>query len=329
MSNARRDQVMKIVEQLAPLLSELEEQRQLAMARRKKGQSYAMVAGGVWALIAIVWIANFPTPVFPFIASVAGFVITYLIIHSQFIGKARSEYQSAYKSRVLTAVTKLIQPAMSYRPHEGISKAVFKSAGIYSSRIDRYHSEDLFIGDVGETSVCFSEVKAERKDTSTDSKGNTTTSWHTIFDGIFFMADFHKEFSTWVTVQPDFAEKTFGWLGKKFQKLGGSVVHLENPEFEKAFVVRGGDQVEARYILTPNMQQNLLDLRKFHGDSLRLAFKDSKVVMGFSVRENWFEPDFFKPSYEVRQIEGFVLEMQACCSIVEMMNLNTRIWTKQ
>ena len=319
---------MQVIEKLAPLLGELEDQRQLALKKRKKGQKYAWIAAAIWAVIAIIVTANISTPVLPIVASFVGFVITFLIIYSLFIGKFRAEYERAYKSQVLTEVTKSIQPGMRYRPSEGISKAVFKSAGIYKSRIDRYHSEDLFIGDVGDTAVCFSEVKAERKDTSRDSKGNTKTSWHTIFDGVFFMADFHKDFSTWVTVEPDFAEKTFGWLGKKFQKMGGSVVHLESPEFEKAFVVRGGDQVEARYILTPSMQENLLDLRRLHGDSLRLAFKDSKVIMGFTARENWFEPDFFKPSHEVRQIEGFVLEMQACCSIVEMMNLNTRIWTK-
>lgn len=197
------------------------------------------------------------------------------------------------------------------------------------SRIDRYSPEDLFHGKVGETEVYFSEVKAERRDSTTDSNGRSRTKWVTLFDGVFFMADFHKDFTTWATVTPDFAEKTFGWLGEKLQNMGGNVVRLENPEFEKAFVVRGGDQVQVRYILTPDMQSRLLDLRATLNRRMMLAFKDSRVIMLFNVKENWFEPNVSESAHNAWQIKKFVHEMQTCCSIVEDLNLNTRIWTKQ
>ncbi|MGJ8673200.1 DUF3137 domain-containing protein [Rubritalea sp.] len=323
-----REQVIAVIEQQAGLLGELEDQRQVALKKQKKGNGFVGVAALVWLLIGVMIMSSSDIGLMGLIIAVVGFVISFCVLNAVFIGKHRKEYLQAYKERVLTEVTKAIQPGMQYRPHEGISEALFKSPGLIKSRIDRYHSEDLFSGRVGETELYFSEVKAERKDTSTDSKGRTQTSWKTLFDGVFFMADFHKDFSTWATVTPDFAERTFGWLGKKLQKLGGSVIHLENPEFEKAFVVRGGDQVEVRYVLTPDMQERLLKLRSVLGDNVMFAFKDSKVVMLFATHGNWFEPDFKKPSYDVSQIEKFVMEMQTCCEVVETMNLNTRIWTK-
>lgn len=327
MSQSRRELVMSVIEKLAPLLGSLEDQRQDALKKRSKGMSFVCLAAVVW--LGVAFAVAQKVGMFGLIVALIGFGVTFAILHSLFIGKHRKKYEEDYKQRVLTEVTRAIQSGIHYKPHEGISKQLFKSVGLVESRIDRYSSEDLFLGDVGDTEVYFSEVKAERKDTSRDSKGNTRTSWKTLFDGVFFMADFHKDFSTWATVTPDFAEKTFGWLGKKLQKLGGNVVRLENPEFEKAFVVRGGDQIAVRYILTPDMQERLLQLRDVFGHDMMVAFKDSKVVMLFATHSNWFEPDFNRPSHDVGQIEKFVSEMQLCCSVVETMNLNTRIWTKE
>ncbi|MFD2159500.1 DUF3137 domain-containing protein [Rubritalea tangerina] len=318
-----------MIDSISPLLSQLENQRQEAIEKRSKGFMSIAGAGVVSFLVGGIIASASGEGGAGLITGVLLFVVSYVVVHNVFIGKYKAEYLRDYKLRVLSEVARKVQPGMEYQPSQGISQSLFKSTGLVSSRIDRYHSEDLFTGHVGETEVWFSEVKAERKDTKRDSEGNTRTTWKTLFDGVFFMADFHKEFSTWATVTPDFAERNFGWLGKKLQKLGGDVVHLENPEFEKAFVVRGGDQVAVRYILTPDMQDRLLSLRAALGDSVMLAFKDSKVVMLFSTQSNWFEPDFGKASNDLGQLENFVLEMNACCDVVEMMNLNTRIWTKE
>lgn len=55
---------------------------------------------------------------------------------------------------------------------------------------------------VGSTSIEFSQVHAEYKTETThrDDDGHETTDehWHTIFQGIFFIADFNKDFRTQV-----------------------------------------------------------------------------------------------------------------------------------
>lgn len=328
MSHSRNEQVRQVLTELEPLLTRMEMARLDILKRIAKSYVVMVIAGVCWAAVCVVLLSQ-SGGLGSFIMPLIGFAISLFVIQAIYVGGRKKAYIHHYKSKVLTQVTRIVQSEMSYLPNQGISQSLFKSSGIHSSRIDRYKSEDLFVGNVGETKVHFSEVKAERKDTSTDAKGNTRTSWKTVFDGIFFMADFHKEFDTWVTVMPDFAERSFGWFGKKLQNLGGSIVRLENPEFEKAFVVRGGDQVAARYILTPDMQERLLQLRKYHGDSVKLVFKDSNVILTFDSSLDWFEPDFYKPSNDSRQIASFVMELQSCCGIVEMLNLNTRIWTKE
>ena len=78
---------------------------------------------------------------------------------------------------------------------------------------------------------------------------------------------------------------------------------MENPEFEKAFVVRGTDAVEARYILTPDMQERLLALRGRLGADVRFAFRESHVFMGIPNDEDWFEPDWNQPAESPGQMQ--------------------------
>ncbi|GAA5497434.1 hypothetical protein Rhal01_03630 [Rubritalea halochordaticola] len=321
MSSSRSDVFSRAVANLNPLLSELEQMRLHSLDQRAKGTRYMWISALCCLPLLILG---------PFGLVLGGIVtaIACAVIYSRYFASFRKDYEQTFKYRVLTQLTKEVQPGLEYRPGEGLPQYVFEAAGLHSGDIDRYHTEDLFCGKIGDTDVWFAEVKAEDKRTRTDSKGNTETYWVTIFEGILFIADFHKHFASDVTVMPDVGEKHFGWLGKMMQNIGGNVVRLESPDFEREFVVRGRDQVEARYILTPDMQERILQLRSVLGGSLCMAFRNSKLHLSFENHGNWFEPDYFRPSGDFSQLAQFVREMQYCCGIVEQMNLNTRIWTK-
>lgn len=333
MSGSNRDLVSEVMEGLRPLFDDLESQRQFGRKRIRQGQGYLLMAGGICAvggfLLGVIISAAGGAFIFGLVMGVIGFVISWVMIHRNVIGGHKAFYLNRFKGELLPQVVRHLYPEMNYEPRSGASKALFQGSELVKGRIDRYRSEDLFHGKVGATGLWFSEVKAEREDSSTDAKGNRTTRWVTLFDGLFMVADFHKHFRTWVSVMPDVAERNFGWIGKAVQNLGGGIVRLENPEFEQAFVVRGGDQVEARYILTPDMQERLLQMRRFFGAGLKLVFKQSSVCLVFSRKGNWFEMNYDVPSWHRGQIDQFVQQVSWCCGVVEMLNLNTRIWTKE
>ena len=144
-------------------------------------------------------------------------------------------YRSRYKQDVFARVTSALAPGMTYYPQHFIAENDYTGCGLQSSRIDRYSGQDYFEGHVGGTHLIFSEIHAEREESRKDSKGNRRTYWVTVFKGIFFMADFPKHFQGQVIIEPDVAEATFGWLGRKLQGMSSDLVRLENPEFEKAF----------------------------------------------------------------------------------------------
>jgi hypothetical protein len=238
-------------------------------------------------------------------------------------------YRSRYKQDVFARVTSALAPGMTYHPQHFIDENYYTGCGLQSSRIDRYSGQDYFEGHVGGTHLIFSEIHAEREESRKDSKGNRRTYWVTVFKGIFFMADFPKHFQGQVIIEPDVAEATFGWLGRKLQGMSSNLVRLENPEFEKAFKVRATDQVEARYLLTPSFQDRLLELRKFWGGKIGMSLLRSNLYLAIPNREDWFECSSKVRAGDRAQIERFASQLIAVLNVVNQLDLNTRLWTKE
>ena len=305
----------------------LERVRQEVIAKHGDGRRVIMlsllgvvVAGGLLAAVSgngLLFLAAIPL----------GLIVSGVVYHIYF-GKGKKRYETMFKVGLIGPMVKSVEPEMNYDPGNGISESLFVSSELFGNRPDRYHAEDLFHGRIGKTDIMFSEVHAEEKHTSTDSDGNTSTSWSTLFQGVFLIADFHKEFRSPVSVMPDFAERSFGWFGKKLQKMSSNLQRMENPEFEKFFVVRGVDPVETRYLLTPKMQESLVELRQRFGADVRIGFRDSKVVLAISNQENWFEGNVKIPANDHGQLKNLLFEIWSCFKIVEDLDLNTRIWSK-
>ncbi len=320
--------VDRALDAVAAEIDTLERVRRDVISKRAEGTKRMtfVILGAVLIGVLVMLVSGSPVGL---LAGLVAGVIGALIVHQIYFGNGAARYRAMFKVGFLSKLIRAVEPEMTYVPEQGISEAVFNESGLFSSDPDRYSCEDLIHGMLGDTKVMFSEVHAEEKHTSTDSKGNTSTRWETVFLGVFFRADFHKEFRTPLSVMPDVAERHFGWFGKKLQKLGGNLQKMESPEFEKMFVVRGADAIEARYILTPSMQERLIDLRRRLGDGVRVVFRDSHVWLAIPNKTNWFEGDLFKPAGDRSQAALLMGQLQSCFQIVEELDLNTRIWTKE
>jgi len=242
-------------------------------------------------------------------------------------------FKADFKRKIIGAVARFCDPSLSYRPESCISEGAFRESRIFLTGVDRYHGEDYISGRVGETEIEFSEVHAEYKTTTRNSKGHTSTSYHTIFRGLFFIGDFHKNFRGVTVVLPDTAEKAFGWLGQKLQEWNitrsEELVKLEDPEFEHEFVVYSDDQVEARYVLSSALMRRIVDFQREMERTVYLSFVNSKVFVAISMSRNLFEPRIFKTVLDFELLREYLGEMELALGIVEDLNLNTRIWSKE
>ncbi|EDY81592.1 hypothetical protein VDG1235_1210 [Verrucomicrobiia bacterium DG1235] len=306
---------------IAPVLERFETRRRETI--RKAKLSIAVIAA-IAFLVALLVGANAGAQAALF-AVIGGAVIGFIAF-----GAITNPFKKAFKQEVLGAVVSTYDESFRYQATSGISRGAFKASELFKKGIDRYRAEDYVSGLWEKTEFEFSEVHAEYKTTSGSGK-NRRTQWHTIFKGIFFIADFHKEFRTRTIVLPDTAEKVFGFLGRKLQDWNFArpdVVRLEDPDFEREFCVYADDQVEARYILSPSLMQRILRLKRKFGDKVFLSFLHSKVYIALSSSKNCFEPKMFEP-VDMSLIDEYKEDLDLIVGIVDDLNLNTRVWTKE
>ncbi|HBC87019.1 MAG TPA: Galanin [Lentisphaeria bacterium] len=310
---------------LLPQIRELEEQRK-KITFKLLILVCTLMFFMMFALLGSLLFRNPVIAIFSFFALlVIGLILFFILINSE-----TKAFTSEFKRRIVGEIVKFIDGNLSYKPESGIGQPAYMSSQIFLTSPDRYKCEDYVSGKIGETFIEFSEIHSEYKTETTDSKGHRQTHWHTIFRGLFFIAEFNKNFSGTTVVLPDLAEKTFGFLGKIFQSWNltrsGKLIKLEDPEFEKLFVVYGDDQITARYILTPGLMQRLVEFRTNLNNTIYLSFKDSKVYVAISVAKDLFEPRIFRSNENFDLIREYFGNLQLAGRIIEELNLNTRIW---
>lgn len=245
--------------------------------------------------------------------------------------KDQGLYRREFKEKVVRAIVALINPDWNYDPDGYIYPDEYYRSKLFTRRHDRYKGDDLVTGAIDKTDFKISELHSEYKTQTTDSKGNTKTTWHTIFKGLFVHLDFNKEIKGETLVLPDTAEKLFGSLGKTFQKWGSGsreLVKLENVEFEKLFVVYGTDQNEARYILTPTMMEAMTRIVEVYGRKVYFSFIGSRVYFAVMISKDLFEPRVFSSGVRFEDVERMNRNFGIIETLIHEMNLNTRIWTK-
>jgi len=240
-------------------------------------------------------------------------------------GKISKGYNSDFKERVIKNIVNFIDPNLSYHPDSCIPEFLYMSSKLFPRTTDRYRGDDLVQGKIGETEIKFSEIHSEYK---TQSKNGTN--WHTIFKGLFFVADFNKRFKSETRVLPDVAQKMFGNIvGNFFQNLNkfrGELIKMDDPEFEKLFVVYGKDQIEARYILSPSLMKRVTEFKKKTKKDIYLSFINNNIFVAITYYKNLFEPKIFSTLINFDVIKEYYEDMALAISIVEELNLNTRIW---
>ncbi len=297
--------------ELLPELELLETER--LRIRKNKIIVYGIAA--VAAIIAALATQNFLLPI---IVIIMGYVIGSFAFSSK-----DSILNDNYKQKIVKKAATHFFEGISYEPYYGLSESEFCNIELFNTTPDRYSSEDLFKGKKEKTTYNFSEVHAEYKTETrhTDKNGNTTTTtnWHTIFRGVIFSADCNKNFSNTVLVKRD-SLKIFG---------NSSRVKMEDPLFEELFDVYSNDDIEARYLITPAFMEQFIAIDKQLGGGIMAAFHNNEIIITIPFSENNFETSAWSSLLNPNKIKFEINLIYNLIQIVDTLDLNTRIWTKQ
>lgn len=288
---------------------ELEVARQSSIKKKKQIHILFGFIALLVGVMLIVW-ANFVFMMF------GGFAIA--AIWYYFIDEENKKFGKLFKLNVMVPSLLKRFPNMSYQ-EKGISEDHFVRSELYKrNEVDRYSSEDEFRGTHGKTKFRFSEVHVEQESSNSDGGSSYTT----IFQGVFMIADFNKSLNGKTRViqaSDNFFKKI---VNRKTQ------VALEYPDFEKVFNTYSDDQIEARYILSTAMMERILNLQAKWREELRISFIRDHVFIAINHKQNLFEPNM-KQEINHLQLRRIHEEVEMCLEIIDALDLNTRIWTKE
>ncbi len=266
----------------------------------------------------------------PVLYVVPAALIIYAIICYMKYSKLKAAYSINFKKNIVRRIVDFIEPGLNYYPEKYISQKLFTDSDIFRQSIDSYVGDDCISGIIEKTNFSFSELHAQHREVYYNN-GRRQERWVKIFKGIFFVADFNKHFNGRTFVLPDKAENFLGGIFKFVQKLTvgrGQLVKLENPQFEKEFVVYSDDQIEARYILSPALMERILKFRQEANSHILLSFVNSCMFLAIPIGVNLFEAKIFSSGMKFEYLASYYRYMNLAISIIEELNLNTRIWTK-
>ncbi len=309
-------------DELYPHLSELEKKRQ-NVASKIRILRYVIVVLALFIIIS----AYLSGALSGKSADLLYWTIAVLLAVYGFLYKMiLSGYRDDFKDEVIEKIIKFIEPSLEYDKTGSISKEEFIWSNIFKKHIDRFSGNDLVQGQIGKTGIKFSDILAEYK-----TRSKNRTYWHTIFKGQFFISDPNKEFNGHMLVLPDSAQKLFGAFGQFLQEHNPSrdkLIKMDNPTFEKEFVVYADDDISSRYVLTHSMMERILRYKYKTKRDIFLSFRNSKIFVAIAFNKDLFEPNPFARLNDFNTIKEYYESLTLVLGIVEELKLNRRVWSK-
>ena len=290
-------------EELRPALQAQEIERQAAA---KSSVRWSWIGGAIAVVGALLGFFAFRVPHLAIVAAVLGFAVH---------GAGRGPLNQISKR----AKQMIIEPvaarfAMMFDPNPGPQDTIMNihAAGLVPSW-DRSDFEDKLTGVRNGVDFEFFEARLQERRRTTDSRGRMQTRWVTVFDGQCLRFRFHKSFHGRTTVMRD---------AGLFNRFGGGRgmqrVRLESKAFEQAFEVYSTDQVEARFLLTPDLMQRLIELEKvFRGGKLRCAFQTDEMLIALEGGD-LFEPgSMFTPLDNPDRVRELLDDFAAMFNLID------------
>ena len=252
------------------------------------------------------------------VAAIIGFVGAYACTYYHYYDYVKT----VYKTEIMPMLVSAVCDNGEYVPNGGVDEYVFRLSGLFSwDHTTELKQEDYIRGVIDKTDFEFCEAELSHEETTTDQKGRTTTQKVTDFRGMVFSADFNKNFNGQTIISTSHVSTFY------------RRIKLESVDFNKKFYTYCTDEIEARYILSPALQERMLCLyntlyRTMSESSFTMSFKNNRLTIFIRTYKDRFEPTMYR-KMSIEKVEKDFACIEAMVGVVEDLNLNTRIWTKE
>ena len=176
--------------------------------------------------------------------------------------------------------------------------------------------EDLIQGDRAETHFSLVECKLTEEQGSGKSRRTVTT-----FQGLLFHIQYPEKFLGRTLIARQ------GWWKGFFGDKELQKVDLVAKELEDNFTIYSNDQVEARFLLTPDRMERLIALeRHFDGGKLRGVFEGDHLTLALEADDQFEAGSVWKPLVDPDRYISALTEIGLVCDVID--GFLTREWVK-
>lgn len=207
-----------------------------------------------------------------------------------------NNYKKVYKEKIIKRFVNAYSDKLEYFSNRGLSSMEYDQ-GEFDGFYDIYHSEDLIEGTILEDcKISMAEVHTEREEETTDSDGNTSTTYVTLFHGLCAKIELPKPISFNLKIRKN------SLLSNIFK--GKTKLDMDSGSFEKIFDVNTSDKIQSMRILTADVMQMLIDFKSSNKIVPEITLKENMLFIRYSTGEV-FEPNLVKKDMDYDKLKKY------------------------
>lgn len=301
----------------------IEELKELQAKIIRKEKNCNLITGTFVSIMLLIMLTLFLLDIdYMVIVILAVVVIISLIIHviiKVFLhGDDIQTFEKNFKSCFVKKALEDNFENVTYNPDEGFDEEFIEKNEILDTG-DNYSSNDFISAEYKNIKFESSDIHIQEEHKTTDSDGNTTTTWVTTFAGKLIIFKFDKKIKTKLqVVSAGFDSRPMG--------RGYSIVEMEDVEFNKSFSIYAENAHEAFYILTPHFMEKLKRISEKVNASIMFNFIDDKIHIALDNNEDSFEYNVFKPINEKEIEEELIKDIKVITDFVEELSLDNDLF---
>jgi hypothetical protein len=229
-------------------------------------------------------------------------------------------YQSEFKKEIIHPIVKFISTDLNYSPERYVNQNTFRSSLIFREKADEYGGDDLISGSYSGHPVQFSEILVEKK----GEKSKTT-----IFQGLFFITEFNKDFDGHVILLPK-SKIIKGMKSASAYNRTEEKIKLENRQIMEQFDCFSNNDILARYVLSFSLMEKIAKFSELYPDNpIYLSFAHGKMYLAVRHYKPLFEPSIGRKVDYKALLKDYFLEIVLILSIIEELDMDIKIWSKE
>lgn len=277
---------------------------------RKKRLLWAIIAAIIFTILAIV--------IFFTIDGRAGGKLAGLCIFGAFTvwHLIKKNFENSVKKVIMPTLMRAV-PGFYWQQEPTITSSEIATCKIlpFTDRAGNSF-DDCFIGKYRNVNIAISECNYYV------GAGNNQT---TILEGVVIKIDMNKDFEGCTVIRP----RLPGYRDKHddLKRAKMSEVKLEDPEFDKKFIVYSTDQIEARYLITTSFMERFKAVEKaFDAQFAYCAFNGRSVYIAPHTEKDMFSLcSLVSPIYNTEQFEILFNEFASVLALVDHFKLDKKL----